>query len=79
MAKSQKFAVIVQTHGQNPKSIMVGSSATVRTALIAAGFQDDALGAMRDSIRVNAAGADLTQRLKKDDYLTVTPKVAGGR
>ena len=75
---SNKFSVVVQTQGQNPKPITVSPSATIRTALLAAGFSEDSLSSL-GSLRINSAEAELSQRLKKDDYITVTPKVAGGR
>lgn len=74
--KAQKFGVIVSVQGQAPKIVQVGSGATVRTALLAAKLDPDALGG---SLTVDSKDATLADRLKKDAFIQVTPKVAGGR
>lgn len=73
---SNKFGVIVSVQGQAPKIVQVGSGATVRTALSAAKLDPNSLSG---SITVDGADAQLTDRLSKDAYILVTPKVAGGR
>lgn len=72
---TSKFAVILAVQGQAPKSVMVGSGATLRSALLAAKLDADTLGG---SVTVNGESAELTQRVKRDDYIAVTPKVSGG-
>lgn len=76
MAKANKFGVIVSVQGQAPKIVQVGSGATVRSALIAAKLDPEALGG---SLTVNHKDATLADRLSKDAFIQVSPKVAGGR
>lgn len=73
---SNKFGVIVQVQGQSPKCVQVGSGATVSSALKAAKLDPAQFGG---SLTVNGDDAELSSRLKKDDHILATPKVAGGR
>lgn len=72
---TQKFAVMLAIQGSAPKVVMVGAGATLRTALTAAKQDPAALGG---AVTLNGENADLNTRLKKNDYIAVTPKVAGG-
>lgn len=78
MASKKKgaFGVIVSVQGQAPRIVEVGSGATVRSALIAAKLDPDTLGG---SLTVDHEAANLADRLSKDAFIQVSPKVAGGR
>ena len=72
---ASKFPVVLAVQGQSPKPLMVGSGATLRSALTAAKLNPDTLSG---AVTVNGDQAEMTQRIKRDDYIAVTPKVAGG-
>ncbi len=76
MAKKTTFGVIVSVQGQAPKIVQVGSGATVRSALIAAKLDPDTLGG---SLTVDHKDAAMSDRLSKDAFIQVSPKVAGGK
>lgn len=75
-AKKSQTIVMLAEQGKAPRTVKVASGATLRSALTAAKLNPDALGG---AVTINGEPAELNQRLKTDDYIAVTPKVAGGR
>lgn len=76
MSTKTKVAVVVSVQGKTPKAYLVPSGATLGSTLRAAGHNPDAL---RGSVTVNGETADMAKRVKKDDYIAISPKVEGGR
>lgn len=70
-----KFPVILAVQGQPFKTVNVGSGATIKSVLLAAKL--DAL-ALAGSVTMDGDQAELGDRVKRDAYIAVTPKVAGG-
>lgn len=71
-----KFGVMFQETGKKLQVALVGSGATVRSALRAVKYSEDkAIG----NITLNGKAADLGDRIKTNDLLAVTPKVTGGK
>lgn len=80
MAKQGKIKVYVQVQGQPGKIAELGGSATVRKALEAVKFTAAEIeNAANGGLTVDGEGADLGTRLKNNQMLVVTTKVAGGR
>jgi hypothetical protein len=80
--KSKSINVYVQVQGQPGKYVKgLSTSATVRQALAKAGFSEREMDAAEgnDGITVDAASANLGSRLKNEQLILVTTKVAGGR
>ena len=71
-----KFGVMVQEQGKRPAIVLVGSGATVRSALRAKKIEPETA---KGSITVNGKTADLNDRLRTNDLVAFTPSVAGGR
>lgn len=76
MSKKSEFVVLFGYQGQQPKGYMVGSGATVKSVLVKAKINPDALGG---SLTLNGQSASLADRVKTNDYIELTPKAAGGR
>lgn len=73
--KAGEFAVVFQEKGKRPSIAIVGSGATVRSALRAVKLDPEAnIG----SVTLNGKAANLGDRLKTNDLLAVTPNTAGG-
>ena len=70
-----KFGVMVQKEGEAPKIALVGSGATVRSALRARKIDPESVSG---KVTLNGRDTDLNARLKTNDLVAVTPNVAGG-
>ena len=68
------FAVIYQDKGEKPGIVVVGSGATVRSALRVKNVPESQIG----QVTLNGKATDLSARLKTGDLLAVTPNTAGG-
>lgn len=73
--KTGEFGVVVQIKGQRPNLAVVGSGATVRSALRAVKQNPDSL---TGKVTLNGRAADLSDRLKTNDLLAITPNTGGG-
>ncbi len=76
MANDNKFGVMVQEKGKQPRIAHVGSGATVRSALKAVKIDPETT---RGEITLNGKATDLAARLRTNDLVAVTPDVSGGR
>lgn len=75
MSSSTQFGVMVQETGKKLVVALVGSGATVRSALRVSKIGEDKIG----SVTLNGKSAGLGDRLKTNDLLAYTPKVTGGK
>jgi hypothetical protein len=73
---TNKFGVIVQHQGKDPKLAMVQGGATVATALEAAGFNPESY---KGRVTLQGKRADLSDRLKTGQLVGISEQVAGGR
>lgn len=73
---SNTFGVMVQETGKKPQVALVGSGATVRSALRAVKISEDKA---QGNITLNGKAADLSDRIKTNDLVALTPKVTGGK
>lgn len=74
-AGTAMFGVYVQETGKKGQVALVGSGATVRSALRAVKIDAETKAGQ---ITLNGKKADLSDRLKTNDLLAITPNVAGG-
>lgn len=70
------FGVYVQETGKKGTVAIVGSGATVRSALRAVKLDAEKLNG---KLTVNGKAADLSDRIKTNDQIAITPNTAGGR
>lgn len=71
-----KFGVMVQEQGKKLQVALVGSGATIRSALRAVKRDPDTL---KGTVTLNNKKADLSDRLKTNDLIAIVPNVAGGK
>lgn len=76
---SKNISIYVQVQGQQGKIVKVSPSATVRQALLAAGFSENEAKNAASGLTVDGSRAELSTRLRNDQMLVVTTKIAGGR
>lgn len=74
--KTGEFAVVVQQKGLRANAVIVGSGATVRTALRAIKLDPEA---QAGKVTLNGKSAQLGDRLSANALLAITPNTAGGR
>lgn len=74
--KTGEFGVVVQVKGERPNLAVVGSGATVRSALRAIKKDPDSL---QGKVTLNGKAAEMSDRLKTNDLLAITPNTAGGK
>lgn len=79
MASNKKISIYVQVQGQQGKVVKLSPSATARQALLASGFSENEAKNAASGLTVDGALAELSTRLRNDQMLVVTTKVAGGR
>lgn len=72
---ASKMGVILKVQGQADKVLLIGSGATLRSALTAAKID---LKNFNGSFTVNGSEEDLSYRMKSNDEIRLTPKVQGG-
>lgn len=73
--KNATFGVIVQEQGKKASVALVGSGATVRSALKAVRISEDKV---EGRITLNNKKAGLGDRLKTNDLLVISEPVTGG-
>lgn len=73
---ANNMTVIVNEQGRPRKAVKVASGATVRSALKAFGLDPEKLAG---AVSLNGDLAELGSRIKEGDFISVTPKAAGGR
>lgn len=73
--KTGEFGVVLQKQGQRPNLVVVGSGATVRSALKAAKITPESV---EGRLTHNKGKADLNARLKTNDLLVISEPVTGG-
>ena len=70
------FGVMFHETGKKPRVALVGSGATVRSALRALKYDE---AKAEGKITLNSKKADLSERIKTNDLLAIVPNVTGGR
>lgn len=73
--KNGDIGVIFQAKGERPGLVVVGTGATVRSALVARKMDPENI---KGDITLNGKATNLNARLKTNDLLAVTPNTAGG-
>ena len=73
---SKKIKVMLQAQGSKGRFLDLPQSATLRSALVAAKLDPET---SKGSVTINGQAAELSDRLHANDYISVVPKVAGGR
>ena len=76
--KKASISVYLQVQGQQGRIVKLSPSATVRQALTAAGFSENEAKNSASGLTLDGSRAELSARLKNDQMLVVTTKVAGG-
>ena len=79
-ASKRKFVnVSLMKMSQGVSDLRLPWGATLETALVEGGLGDQSLQSILEGVRVNGRPAELTQKLKEGDFITVSPQVKGGR
>ena len=73
-----RISVTLAALSEDVREIRVARGSTLKSALLAAGYEESALGGLLDGLRVNGREVELNARLAAGAFITLSPNVEGG-